>query len=184
MINGYIKYISSCFQIVPTGVSIGMLVIFCFGSVFLLAFLGFKNGVKWSAGLLLLEYLALLFFLTVLFRSVRDERTFNLMPFWSYHVVRRGKHALLLTQIIMNVVAFIPIGLLLGCAFDRMKWWKVLLIGGAFSLLIETLQFVLKRGFAEVDDVWHNVIGCLVGYGVYRGIVCIVEWIAKRRLSV
>lgn len=80
----------------------------------------------------------------------------------------------------MNVVAFIPIGLLLGCAFDRMKWWNVLLIAGAFSLLIETLQFVLKRGFAEVHDVWHNVIGCLVGYG---GIVCNVERIAKKRLG-
>lgn len=82
----------------------------------------------------------------------------------------------------MNVVAFIPIGLLLGCAFDRMKWWQVLLIGGAFSLLIETLQFVLKRGFAEVDDVWHNVVGCMVGYGVYRGVRWLVKRLAKKHV--
>lgn len=61
----------------------------------------------------------------------------------------------------MNGVAFIPIGLLLGISFPDIKWWKVLLIGGAFSLLIETLQFFLRRGFAEVDDVWHNVVGCM-----------------------
>ena len=32
-------------------------------------------------------------------------------------------HELLSTQVIANVVAFVPIGLLLGCAFGkRMKW--------------------------------------------------------------
>ena len=31
--------------------------------------------------------------------------------------------------------------------------------------MIETLQFVLKRGFTEVDDVWHNVVGCVIGWG-------------------
>ena len=82
------------------------------------------------------------------------------------------------TRVIANVVAFVPIGLLLGCAFGkRMKWWKVLLIGGGFSLLIETLQFVLKRGFAEFDDVFHNVLGCLIGWGVYVG----VRWMVERR---
>ena len=36
-----------------------------------------------------------------------------------------------------------------------------MLIGGAFSLLIETLQFLLRRGFAEFDDVWHNGVGVI-----------------------
>ena len=82
---------------------------------------------------------------------------------------------------IANVLAFVPIGLLLGCAFGRMKWWKVLLIGGGFSLLIETLQFILKRGFAEVDDVMHNVVGCLLGYGVYIGIAYLSQSIRAQR---
>ena len=50
-------------------------------------------------------------------------------------------------------------------AFGKVKWWKVALIGGGFSVMIETLQFVLKRGFTEVDDVWHNVVGCVIGWG-------------------
>ena len=74
------------------------------------------------------------------------------------------------------MVAFIPIGLLLGISFPGMKWWTVLLTGGAFSLLIETLQFFLRRGFAEFDDVGHNVVGCMVGYAVYTG----VGWLLKR----
>lgn len=72
----------------------------------------------------------------------------------------------MLTQVVMNLVAFIPVGFLLGCAFPRLKWWQVLLIGGGFSLLIEVSQLVFKLGLAEFDDVFHNVLGCLVGYGV------------------
>ncbi len=125
--------------------------------------------------MLLVEYLFLLISLTVLFRTIQSERTFNFVPFWSYRTVRGGGHELLLTQMIMNVVAFIPVGLLLGCVFGKIRWWKVLLIGLAFSLLIETLQFVLKRGFAEVDDVMHNVVGGVIGYGVFVGIVHLVK---------
>ena len=177
MIDKIIRYISYCFRDVPTSVSVGMLVVFCVGTVLLLAFLGFKKGVKCSAGLLLLEYLVLLIILSVWARTVQAEKAFNFTPFWSYQAILTGKTALL-TQAIMNVVAFIPIGLLLGCAFDRMKCWKVLLIGGVFSLLIETLQFVLTRGFAEFDDVWHNVVGCLVGYGIYVGIAYLVKLVS------
>lgn len=75
----------------------------------------------------------------------------------------------------MNVVAFIPIGILLGISFPNIRWWKVLLISGAFSILIEILQFFFKREFAEFDDVFHNVLGCMVGYGVYVGIAYLVK---------
>jgi glycopeptide antibiotics resistance protein len=43
-----------------------------------------------------------------------------------------------------------------------------LLFGLGISVSIETLQFFLKRGFAEVDDVMHNIAGCVIGYGVYK----------------
>ena len=68
----------------------------------------------------------------------------------------------------MNVLAFIPIGLLLG-TFKGMKWWHVLLIGLCFSLLIELLQLVLKRGLTEFDDGVHNVVGCMMGFVGVRG---------------
>ena len=82
----------------------------------------------------------------------------------------------LLVQSIVNLLAFVPIGLLLGCAFGRMKWWKALAIGGGFSLLIEVLQFVFKRGFSEFDDVFHNMLGCAIGFGVY----VLVGWLVMR----
>lgn len=78
------------------------------------------------------------------------------------------------------MAAFIPIGLLLGISFPKIRWWKVSLIGGAFSLLIETLQFFLRRGFAEFDDVWHNVVGCMIGYGLYLVIANIARRVTRK----
>ena len=97
------------------------------------------------------------------------ERKFDFTPFWSFRAILAGRKDLL-TQDIMNVAAFIPIGFLLACAFDRLKGWQALLIGGGFSVLIESLQFVLRRGFAEFDDVFHNVVGCLIGWGCMWGL--------------
>lgn len=69
----------------------------------------------------------------------------------------------------MNVVVFIPVGLLLGFAFKQMTWRKALLIGCSISISIEALQFWFMKGFSEVDDVMHNTFGCIVGYMVAKG---------------
>lgn len=150
----------------PSKVLFGLLAVFCVGTVLLLSFLGLNKGTKWTARLLLIEYLIFLVFLTVCIRSSGRIRLHHFQPFWSYGAIFLGSKSIL-QQSIMNVVAFIPMGLLLGWSFGRMKWWKVLLVSSAFSILIEALQFILKRGFAEFDDVFHNVLGCAIGFGVY-----------------
>ena len=40
------------------------------------------------------------------------------------------------------------------------------MVGFVFSSVIELSQLVLKRGLCEFDDVFHNTLGCAVGYGV------------------
>ncbi len=176
MIDKLGHFIITAFRDVSTSFLVGFMVLFAAGTVLFLVFLGRKRGAKWSAGLLLVEYAVLLLVLAVLTRKVHTFRTFDFTPFWSYQeIIRSGKDALL-TQNIANVGAFIPIGLLLGCAFGWMKWWKALAIGGGFSLLIEVLQFVFKRGFSEFDDVFHNVLGCAFGFGMY----VLVAWVVMR----
>lgn len=34
------------------------------------------------------------------------------------------------------------------------------------SLIIELLQLVMLKGCAEMDDIIHNTIGCMIGYGI------------------
>ena len=159
-----------------------MILLFLVGTVCFLAFKGFKKGMRWSARLLLAEYAFWILHSIVLARPVMAVRKLLLIPFWNYQDLS-GENYLFLTQVILNIVIFIPFGFLLGCAFDRMKWVKALLIGGAFSFLIEALQFILKRGYAELDDIFHNVLGCMIGYGFYVGAVSIGKWIKNKFIN-
>ena len=169
-----LKYFILCSGDIPAFVYVGFLVVFFVGSILLFAFLGGRKGLVWSTRLLLLEYLLWIIGLTVIFRNLMPTRAIHLIPFSNYRNLPGSLDRLV--EVISNVAVFVPVGFLLGCAFGRLRWWKVLLIGGGFSLLIEVMQFVLKRGFAEVDEVVHNVLGCLVGYGVFRGLA----WVVKR----
>lgn len=158
------QYIINLYQDIPTEVYEGLLSVFCFGLVLLLGFCGIKKGLRYTSGLLLVEYVFLLFCSTVIYRTVGETRQYDFHPFWSYKAIQEGREELL-AENIMNVVVFIPVGLLLGIAFKQMTWWKALLIGCSISVTIEALQFFFMRGFSELDDVMHNTLGCLIGFG-------------------
>ena len=155
------QYIISLYKDIPQEVYEGLLSVFCLGVVLFIAFKGVRTGFRWSSVLLLIEYVFLVFCSTVIFRPTGETRQYDFHPFWSYDRPE------LLVENIMNVIVFIPIGLLLGCAFKQTTWWKALLIGCSISITIEALQFWFMKGFSEVDDVMHNTMGCLVGFGFY-----------------
>ena len=142
------------------------------GLFFFVAFKGLWKGLIYSSIVALIEYVTLLYASTVFCRKVYYERKFDFHPFWTYKAILDGKDEFV-TEAIMNVIAFIPIGFLLGCSFVSLKWWKVIIIACLFSLGIEILQFIMMRGFSELDDVMHNTLGSMIGYGVYR----LVAWL-------
>ncbi len=46
--------------------------------------------------------------------------------------------------------------------------WKGLKTGFRYSANLLLVEYVfLMRGFSEVDDVMHNMVGCVIRYGVY-----------------
>lgn len=156
------QYIINLYHDIPQEVYEGLLSIFCMGLVVFIVWKGFKTGLRYSATLLLIEYIFILFCSTVIFRTTGATRQYDFHPFWSYNRPE------LLPENIMNVVVFIPVGVLLGFMFQgsrfKMTWWKALLIGCSISITIETLQFCFMKGFSELDDVMHNTLGCIMGY--------------------
>ena len=163
------------YQSVPQEVYEGLLSVFCLGLVVFVAWKGLKTGFRYSAILLLVEYVFLLFCSTVIFRTSGDTRQYDFHPFWSYD------RPDLLTENIMNVVVFIPVGMILGSllrfkgsstseATKSMTWLIVAIIGCGISVAIESLQFFMMRGFAEVDDVMHNTLGCIIGWLMVKGV--------------
>ena len=169
-------YALSLVHAIPYSIYEGIASISCLGLVVFIAWKGFKTGLWYSAALLLIEYIFLLFCSTVIFRTTGEVRQYDFHPFWSYDRPE------LLVENIMNVVVFIPVGLLLGIAFKQMTWWKSLLIGCSISITIEALQFCFLKGFSEVDDVMHNTVGCLIGWLMGNcSVKPVILRLAKRR---
>ena len=166
------QYVLSLYQDIPQEVYEGLMSVFCMGLVVFIAWKGLKTGLRYSVALLLIEYIFLIFCSTVFFRTTSELRKYDIHPFWSYKAIQEGREDLL-AENIMNVIVFIPIGMILGSLL-RVKgswlpngsWLMVAIIGCGISVAIESLQFFLMRGFSEVDDVMHNTLGCLLGYGI------------------
>lgn len=125
-------------------------------------------------GILLAECIFIIFCSTVIYRETLPEPHSNFMPFWSYQAISEGDD-MCLVEVLLNGILFIPVGFLV-CGFRRMnRWWKVALLGCVISCTIEGLQLWLQKGLCELDDVLHNTLGAIVGYGSYRWIASVLS---------
>lgn len=122
---------------------------------------------KWISVSMLTGYVIIVLFYTVIFRPTETQRAFNFMPFWSY-MANKPEMTPIYLEKLMNVVLFVPLGLLGGYVFNSDKIIKSIVFCICFSISIEILQFIFKKGFSETDDVLHNVLGGIIGYCLYR----------------
>jgi len=106
---------------------------------------------------LLIGYSFLILTETVLIRKPFIGEHIKLELFWSWRSWDVQKN-----QILINVVMFIPIGVLTGFLWK----WKGLWFAAVLSFTVEVLQLVISRGLMEFDDVMHNMIGAVVGVGI------------------
>lgn len=123
-----------------------------------------RNSYRSLAWVLLAGCAAFILYVTVFGRAEAEKIKYNFMPFWSYIATMRGEGVNLMRVNYLNVAIFVPMGVLLWCAMRKREWWKMLLLLVSLSVSIEVLQLVLKRGFCEFDDVFHNALGGMMGY--------------------
>lgn len=120
-----------------------------------------------SVSMLFALYFTLLIGVMLLNREVDENRRINWDLFWSYRKCFVEGDVRLLEQMIFNVIAFIPWPILYAQVFPKMKkfLWGV---GSAFlfSLFVEIAQLVFKVGLFEFDDMFHNTLGAVIGYGI------------------
>lgn len=68
-----------------------------------------------------------------------------------------------------NVLCFVPFGFLFPIVFSKKATFlKTVLIGMLFSVGIETLQFLLATGVSDIDDVFFNTCGAVLGYLIFK----------------
>ena len=121
-------------------------------------------AVAWA---FLIGYLFLIYASTVITRDVRESYDYNCLFFWSYIAAWREGDMGLLYLNIANLVMLLPVGFLSG-GIGVKSYKCVTLLGIGISGVIEVSQLIFKRGMFEFDDIFHNTLGCVLGYLVYR----------------
>lgn len=80
-------------------------------------------------------------------------------------------------NIIVNILLFVPFGFLVPVGIKRMKpFWKTYSAGLIVTIIIECLQIVTKRGIFEFDDIINNLVGTMIGYGVFA----LFDWLVSK----
>ena len=133
-------------------------------AVFVLDLALFRGNVKKShvfRKIILLDYIGVILYMTVLRRGIGTVHEINLHPFWSWV---QSFQPDIRWQIYMNIFLFLPLGFFLGWCYE-FRFWKTILGGFLFSTVIETTQYIFCLGLCEVDDVIHNTLGTVIGYG-------------------
>ena len=113
------------------------------------------------------EYLVLLLCFTIIFREESVDGDVRFIPYKNY----LANNMQLLKDALMNIAMFVPVGFCTSVLLRQPMWLKILLLSGILSCCIELSQFVLSRGFCDINDVMNNMFGGLLGYWTY----CLVK---------
>lgn len=128
----------------------------------------------WKYFNIVLHVLSVLFIIkmTLLGRKV-EIRELELIPFYTLKTIPYNNEAI--RTLLMNIMLFLPFGLtapyMIGEKIknEYIKWGICILSAGVLSILIESLQYCLGLGIAEIDDVICNTLGG--GLGVLADVV-------------
>lgn len=178
-----LNYIRTLLETIPLMVYylLGLLVIIV--SVLTFYQKGIKQGGRYVTGYLLCAYVVITMCTTVIFRQTINEPSLWRPLFWSYYIIDSAKENII-EENVMNVVAFLPIGALIAMSFNKLRWYHATLFGLLLSTIIEILQYSLKRGQFEFDDVFNNTLGCLIGYLIIKGGISIYKFLRQQRNDV
>jgi glycopeptide antibiotics resistance protein len=100
------------------------------------------------------------------------QHRYNLIPFLVFKETYQAVFvdhcfSYFIINFLGNIMIFIPIGFFIPLLWHKMRsLGKTVLCGFIISLFIELIQFPLYRG-TDIDDLWLNTLGVLVGYFVF-----------------
>lgn len=106
----------------------------------------------------------ILFKMRFSFDELYQNRSINIIPFVG-SVIVNGK--LYTNEIINNIVVFVPIGIYTCMLKPEWSILKKASVAFFISFAVETLQFILAIGAADITDLIGNTIGGLIGLGIF-----------------
>lgn len=108
---------------------------------------------------ILLAYIIFIFYETLMFRETDDTRA-NLVLFSYAHTFLTNWK--IRVDVINNIWLFIPFGTGLYAIFRKKRVWVA---ASGLSLAIELIQYFTGWGILELDDLFGNTVGGVIGVG-------------------
>lgn len=112
----------------------------------------------------------IVFKLEMPFSNIGYLRNINLIPF-NESLIINGK--IDYSEIIMNMVIFIPLGIYIDIIFSGWSTTKKISIFLIISLMCEVLQFIFALGASDITDIINNTLGGIIGLLIFKLIVII-----------
>lgn len=104
----------------------------------------------------------------------------NLHLFSSYIAAFNSFSKVEWRNIILNILMFVPLGVISPLIFVKCrKFWVTYLVGFLSTVFLELIQLVTGRGIFELDDIFNNTLGCIIGYGIVM--IFILGFIDKKK---
>lgn len=66
-----------------------------------------------------------------------------------------------------NIALFIPVGILMAIFNSNLRWIVILAMAIIFGAAMEILQILFRSGIFDIDDIFLNVLGFIVGYVLF-----------------
>ena len=127
---------------------------------------------------------ALVLLLTVLGRRMNRsyiENNCNLELFSCYKRSFINGNTAILYSTLQNIAMFVPFGFVLPVILNnKHRFIVTLIISFVLSLFIETCQLLLKSGIFELDDLFNNTLGALIGIMLFCCFSKVLNLIRKR----
>ena len=72
-----------------------------------------------------------------------------------------------ITNLVGNMIVFLPMGVFLPCLFQKMRSFKKTVLTVFFIVLgIELLEIIFAMGAFDIDDFIFNIGGAMIGYAL------------------
>ncbi|MEK4698003.1 VanZ family protein [Solibacillus sp. FSL R7-0668] len=131
--------------------------------------------------LLLICWFTIVLGITTLGRGANYESMTNLNLYSGYINAWNNWSLTEFQLIIFNIIMFVPLGILLPFYNKKFNsFTPALIVSLGVTLLIECIQLVTQKGIFELDDIFHNTLGGIIGFYLIIGIR---DFVQQRKLK-
>lgn len=121
---------------------------------------------------LFIGYIFMVIGVTFIGRGARQYGDSNLHFLSTYREAWNSLSSVAWRQLILNVVMLLPLGILLPLLnkrFQKLSW--TFLAAFLLTITIEIMQLLTGYGVFDIDDIFNNMLGAIIGYGIVIAII-------------